>query len=92
MSTKRGLWLRTRALNDFASIFFNESEAALLGVVPASKADLQKAVVKLLDLISGLSGAIAAADIRIAYLESQIDLSKVPKGHTTLCTFLGENP
>ena len=54
------------------------------GVLPASKADLQKSDVKLLDLIAGLSNAIATdeaelaqQDKRIAYLESQIDLNKV---------------
>ena len=51
----------------------------MLGILPASKADLQNSDAKLLDLIAGLTSANAAADKRITYLESQLDHSKVPK-------------
>ncbi len=71
--------MRPGALSDLTSTFFNESEAALRGILPASKADLQNSHAKLLDLIAGLTSAIAAADKRIAYLESQVEDSKVPK-------------
>ena len=66
--------MRSGALNGLTSTFLNESEATLRGFLPASKADVQK----LLDLIAGLTSANAAADKRIAYLESQLDHPKVP--------------
>lgn len=67
-------------LNLFASTLLNDSKTSLQGLLPASRADLQK----LLELIAGLKSFVSAAearfaqqDERIASLESRLDLLKV---------------